>query len=594
MTPGARITDSGVAFRVWAPRQPTIGVVDEIRDRTFELPHTDDGWFVGTVPDMGSGDRYSLRIDDGATRPDPASLSQPDGVHGPSEVVDLTFDWTDGTWSGIELRTQIIYEMHVGTFTPEGTFAAAIDRLDHLVDVGFTTIELMPVAQCPGARNWGYDGVALYATQNSYGGARGLQAFVDACHTRSLAVWLDVVYNHLGPEGNYLADFAPFFTDNHNTPWGPAVNLDDHGSQHVRTFFIENALMWLTDFHIDGLRIDAIHALRDDSPTPFLLELADACHARGNELGRRIHVVGENERPEPHVVRDTSDGGWGLDAAWNDDFHHALHVALTGETARYYAHFERPIPDLAKALASGYVRTDSPAQSAADLPRTSLIVFAQNHDQIGNRGHGDRLSTLVDPPALRLAAGLVLLSPWVPMLFMGEEWGETRPFLYFVDHGDAGLLEAVRAGRRSEFQGLVDGEVPDPAAPRTRDRSVLDWTARTRSGHEELLTLHRALIAARNEYDALTDPRPDTHRVECVDTIIVLHGTGGHPATLAMFNVGDASSIVSLPPGRWRRVLDGAEPRFGGAGAVLPDAIEGRSLTLDPWAFALYLQEETT
>ncbi len=594
MTPGARVTPEGVAFAVWAPRQPTIDVVDEMRGRTSRLLRTDDGWFAGTVHDMAAGDHYSLRFEDGTRRPDPGSLSQPDGVHGPSEVVDLSFGWTDDRWSGVELRNQIICELHLGTFTPEGTFAAAISRLDHLMDVGFTTIELMPVAQFPGARNWGYDGVGLYAVQESYGGARGLQAFVDSCHARGLAVWLDVVYNHLGPEGNYLADFGPFFTDKHHTPWGSAVNLDDDGSHHVRRFFVENALMWLTDFHIDGLRLDAVHALHDDSPSPFLVELADACHEMGSRLGRRIHVVAENERPEPHVVRDTSDGGWGLDAAWNDDFHHALHVALTGETARYYAHFERPIGDLAKALESGYVRTDSPAQSSADLPRTRLIVCAQNHDQIGNRGHGDRLSTLVDPPALRLAAGVVLLSPWVPMLFMGEEWGETRPFLYFVDHGDAGLLDAVRAGRRSEFQGLIDGDVPDPAAPETRDRSVLDWDARTRRGHEELLTLHRALIAARSEYDALTDPRPDTHRVERVDTVIVLHGTGGHPATLAMFNVGDSASSVSAPPGRWRRVLDGADPRFGGAGVAFPDAIEDLSLTLDPWAFALYLQEETT
>jgi maltooligosyltrehalose trehalohydrolase len=441
--------------------------------------------------------------------------------------------------------------------------------------------------------------VNLYAVQDSYGGPKGLQRFVDACHARGLAVWLDVVYNHLGPEGNYLPEFGPYFTDRHHTPWGSAVNLDGEGSAQVRRFFVDNAIMWARDFHIDGFRVDAIHALADDSDHPFLRQFATEIHDLANELGRTIHVVAENGLNDRQVLVDADAGGLGFDAAWNDEFHHAIHVAFTGERARYYAPFEKPVTDLATAFAQGYVMEGGPVPyrrgpnegTTADLPRTSLIVFAQNHDQIGNRGQGDRLATLAPPAAIRLAAGLVLLSPWVPMLFMGEEWGETRPFLYFVDHGDPALREAVRTGRTQEFEGLITGDVRDPAARSTRDASVLDWSKLKDQGHRRMLQLHKELIVIRRRYPSITDPDRENHVVRQTGQVITLTNAGHGPATHIVFNVG--SEGVSIPHAHagWHRLIDGDDERFGGRGAHSPAILDEHPLQLAPWAFTAYREE---
>jgi maltooligosyltrehalose trehalohydrolase len=551
------------------------------------------GWFSTAVDALAPGTRYRYRLDGAGALPDPASLSQPDGVHGASAVVDLGFAWTDAGWQGLDLRDHVIYEMHVGTFTEEGTFDAASARLGHLEALGITAVEVMPVAQFPGEHNWGYDGVDLYAVQQSYGGPRGLQRFVDACHGAGVAVLLDVVYNHLGPEGNHLHAYGPYFTDRYRTPWGDAVNLDGPGSDTVRQFLIENALMWITDFHVDGLRLDAVHAMFDHTAQPFLGMLTRACHTRAGELGRRVHVFVENADNDPRLMKPSRLGGFDVDAAWNDDFHHALHVTLTGESEGYYTDFAGGPADLATAIDAGYVvagkyspfRERRHGASSADLPRSSLVVFGQNHDQVGNRSRGDRLSTLADPARLRLAAALVLLSPWVPLLFMGEEWAEVRPFLYFVDHSDPTLLDGVRRGRAEEFADLVgQGErLPDPASPDTRHRSVLDWASISSPTHAAVLDLYTTLIHIRKTHPSITDPRPETHHVTRDGTLVTLLGDGARPATVSLFNVGETVATVALPPSRWRRLLPGEDPPRG--------APEPAGNRLPPWGFALYVED---
>jgi maltooligosyltrehalose trehalohydrolase len=410
------------------------------------------------VQGVKPGTRYFYRLDGNTERPDPASKFQPEGVHGPSQVIDPHFVWEELHWSGIPFSHYVLYELHVGTFTAQGTFDAIVPHLDELKDLGITSIEIMPVAQFPGDRNWGYDGVYPGAVQNSYGGPEGLKRLIDACHQRGLAVTLDVVYNHLGPEGNYLCDFGPYFTDRYHTPWGAAINFDGPDSDAVRRFFIENALSWVTEFRLDALRLDAVHGIFDFSALHFLQELAAAVHEQAERLNRRIYVIAESDLNDVRLVSSPELGGYGLDAQWNDDFHHALHTLLTGERTGYYEDFGR-IQDLAKAFAEGFVYSGaySPARrrrhgnTSKDLAADRFVVCAQNHDQVGNRLKGDRLSALVSFEGLKLAAAVVLLSPFIPLLFMGEEYGETAPFPYFVSHSDPDLIEVVRRGRRAEF-----------------------------------------------------------------------------------------------------------------------------------------------
>jgi maltooligosyltrehalose trehalohydrolase len=477
-------------------------------------PEGPTGWWQGALAE-GHTD-YAFAIDGGPARPDPRSPWQPRGVHGPSRSVDhAAFAWTDDDWPGRAVAGGVIYELHVGTFTPAGTFAAAIERLDHLVDLGVDFVEVMPVNAFPGTRGWGYDGVALYAVHDPYGGPDGLRSFVDACHARGLGVLLDVVYNHLGPDGNYLPEFGPYFTDKHQTPWGPAVNLDDDHAPEVRAFFIDNAVQWLRDYHVDGLRLDAIHAFVDESPTHFLAELADRVERLADEVGRPLSLIAESDLNDPRVIQPRDDNGHGMHAQWSDDFHHALHAVLTEEQDGYYADFGR-IADVAAALTQGFVFTGQHSEyrgtpHGAPLPDSisghQLLGYLQDHDQIGNRARGDRISTLAPTGLLYVGAALVLTSPFTPMLFMGEEWGAATPWQYFTDHENAELANAVREGRRAEFAGFGwrPEDVPDPQDIATFERSRLNWAEIETSPHRELLEWHRSLIQLRNDWPDLSN-----------------------------------------------------------------------------------------
>ncbi|MGH9688383.1 MAG: malto-oligosyltrehalose trehalohydrolase, partial [Candidatus Acidiferrales bacterium] len=515
--------DSGCDFLVWAPRAQRLALhLVAPRERSLAMQQMPSGYFHLCVPDVNPGARYFFRFESGEERPDPASRFQAEGVHGPSEVVDSRFQWDDQSWLGIEVRDYVFYELHVGTFTPEGSFDAIIPRLTELKNLGVTAIELMPVAQFPGSRNWGYDGVFPFAAQSSYGGPYALKRLVNACHRTGLAAVLDVVYNHLGPEGNYLARFGPYFTDFYHTPWGEAVNFDRAQSNHVRRYFIENALQWVEEFHFDALRLDAVHAITDASAQPFLGELAASVHRRADELGRKIHLFPESDLNDARIVSPDPVCGYGLDAAWNDDFHHCVHTLLIADRQGYYTDFGST-SQLARAFSEGFVFSGQESKyrgrrhgnSSKSLSADKFVVFAQNHDQVGNRRLGERLSTLVSFEALKLAAGLVLLSPFLPLIFMGEEYGETSPFLYFVSHGDPALVEAVRKGRREEFARFDwDGYIPDPQAESTFVQSRIHWDSRCSASHKVLLNFHKELLRLRREDPVIS--RRDKNDLEAV------------------------------------------------------------------------------
>lgn len=479
-------------MRVWAPHAKAVDLVhDGVRTA---MAAAGGGWWEVDVSGVTT---YAFSLDGGPPRPDPRSASQPDGPHGPSAVVcHEAAEAVD--WAGRGLDGAVIYELHVGTFAEDGTFAGVTEHLDHLVDLGVTHVELMPVAEFSGARGWGYDGVDLYAPHHAYGGPDGLKGLVDACHRRGLAVLLDVVYNHLGPSGNYLGEFGPYFTDRYDTPWGQAVNLDGPDSDEVRAFILDNARMWLRDYGIDGLRVDAVHAIFDTSAIHLLEELAG--------LGV---IIAESDLNDPRLVRGVDRGGAGLAAQWSDDFHHALHAVLTGERTGYYGDYAL-LADLAAALQRGFVYDGRHAPSRRrrhgrpippDVAASRLLAYSQTHDQVGNRAQGERLSLLVSEGRLRMAAALVLCSPFTPMLFQGEEWGASTPFQYFTDHEDPELGKAVSDGRRRELAafGWAPEDVPDPQDRATFDRSTLDWAELGKSPHAELLDWHRSLIALRRE-----------------------------------------------------------------------------------------------
>ncbi len=494
---------TGCGFTVWAPLLDKVSVEivkvpsgaagqpSEDTSKPHELlPMTQDarGYWHAIAPDLPAGTQYLYQLEGSEGKPeswpDPASGFQPEGVHGPSEVVDHSaFIWQDSDWQGIELADYIIYELHIGTFTPEGTFAAAIARLPELVSLGITAIEIMPVAQFPGDRNWGYDGVFPFAVQNSYGGPTGLKQLVNACHQHGLSVVLDVVYNHFGPEGNYTGKYGPYTTDHYRTPWGNAINFDDAYSDGVRYYFTQNALSWLRDYHIDALRLDAVHAIYDFSARHFLQALAEATAHFAKDRPYPAYLIAESDLNDPRLIRSIEQGGYQLDAQWSDDFHHALHTRLTGEIIGYYSDFTS-LETLAAAIKNrfAYAGQYSPfrrrdhGSSALDLPSDSFVVCSQNHDQVGNRMTGDRFSTLISFAGQKLAAGVTLLSPYIPLLFMGEEYGENAPFLYFVDHGDPDLIESVRTGRKEEFRAFHnEGTPPDPASVDTFKMSTLNW-----------------------------------------------------------------------------------------------------------------------
>jgi maltooligosyltrehalose trehalohydrolase len=606
---GATFTDDGSAsFLVWAPRASRVDLrilaPNELLLPMHPLP---GGYFYAERSGSHSGVEYKFILDGEKERPDPASRLQPHGVHGPSQLLRFQFEWSDHDWRGVDLSRYVIYELHVGTFTPEGTFDAIIPRLAALKNLGITAIEIMPVAQFPGDRNWGYDGVYPFAVQNSYGGPEALKRLVDACHRAGMAAILDVVYNHLGPEGNYSADFGPYFTKNYKTEWGDALNFEGPDSDGVRRYFIENALQWVNDFHFDALRLDAVHAILDISARPFIRELASAVEGAAEHAGRPVYLMPESNRNDAHMMRATDVGGWNLDSVWNDDFHHALHHLLTGEHGGYYADYD-DLDDLACSLRQGFIFTGQYSKyrrrrhgnSTIGLGGEKFIVFAQNHDQIGNRRLGDRLTKLVSFEALKLAAAAVLLSPFVPFIFMGEEYGEEAPFQYFVSHSDADLVEAVRTGRRAEFSSFDEHvTVPDPQSPDTFLASKLNWDLREQGRHRTLLNFYCELLHLRSEIPALSNL--DLTRVETSVTadghILSMHRWHEASHALVIFHFGNdvASAAVPIPSGRWRTILDSSDSKWGEGGSVVPKSLESTgevALELQPNSALLLVSDD--
>ncbi|HET6370329.1 MAG TPA: malto-oligosyltrehalose trehalohydrolase, partial [Nitrospiria bacterium] len=556
---GATVFPGGVRFSVWAPHVKNLAVrVVHPVQKDIPMRQSSPELFEANLEGIGAGARYFFLFDDGRTFPDPVSRHQPEGVHGPSEVVDPErFDWADSDWRGIDLEDHLFYELHVGTFTPQGTFDGVIGRLGDLKALGISAIELMPIAQFPGNRNWGYDGVDLYAVQNSYGGPEGLRRLVDAAHRTGLSVVLDVVYNHLGHEGNYLRAFGPYFTQKYKTPWGDAINYDDRGCKEVRKFIVENALYWIDEYHIDAFRLDAIHGIFDFSAKHILQEVGEAVHRLGATIGQSLYLFPESDLNDPRLIRSIEQGGYGLDAQWNDDFHHSLHTLLTGEQQGYYADFGR-LDQMAKAICSGFVydgndsvfRGRPHGAPSDDLPGSSFVVFSQNHDQVGNRLMGDRLSTLVPFEALSLAAAVTLLSQSLPLLFMGEEYGETAPFLYFTHYGDPKLAEAVRQGRKREFADFAwQGEPPDPQSTETFDRSRTNPLLSNQEANGRLLEFYRTLIAFRKSHPVFRDfdRRNIQIHTDNQERVIGLRRNNGSETLLILFSFNPAAAELHLP-----------------------------------------------
>jgi maltooligosyltrehalose trehalohydrolase len=570
--------------RVWAPNASAVDVV--LATGRYAMRGTASGWFEAELDGDGARADYRFSLDGGPPLPDPRSPFQPGGPEGPSRPVDhAAFNWHDAGWRAPPLASSVLYELHVGTFTEEGTFDAVLSKLDHLVDVGVTAVELMPVGEFPGARGWGYDGVFPYAPHHAYGGPDGLQRLVDGCHQGGLAVVIDVVYNHLGPSGNVLPAYGPYLTDRYRTPWGEAVNFDGPGSGEVRRYFIDNALMWLRDYHADGLRLDAVHAIVDTSATHVLEQLADEVEVLAAHVARPLWLIAESDLNDPRLVRRREAGGHGLDAQWDDDFHHAIHALLTGERTGYYADFGS-VGDLAAALRHGFVyrgqystfRKRPHGRRADDVPGTRFVGYAQDHDQVGNRARGERSAALMSPAGLHAAAALVCCSPFVPMLFQGEEWGATTPFQYFTDHTDPVLGRAVTDGRRREFAafGWEPEDVPDPQAESTWLASRLRWEELAEETHAELLGWYRGLLRLRRQEEDLTDggcDRVEVRADEGARTLVVRRGRmvlamhAGHgPAQVPV--PSDAQVLMAWPAER-ARVGEGCATFEGEGVAVL-------------------------
>jgi maltooligosyltrehalose trehalohydrolase len=609
---GARKVDGGVGFRVWAPLIKNASVQIVGRDgavvQAVPMEQDSEGVFTAMVEKLAPGADYYFDIGQGRRRPDPVSRFQPHGVHGASRVVDSdSFQWTDGDWRGRRLEDFIFYELHTGTFTTEGTFESIIDRLSYLRELGITAIELMPVAAFPGSRNWGYDGVCLYAPHAAYGGPEGLKALVDASHRAGLAVILDVVYNHLGPEGNYLSEFAPFFTDRYRSPWGQALNFDGAQSDGVRRFFIENALYWLTEYHIDGLRLDAIHGIFDFGASHLLRDMAEAFHTQSNALGRMAWLIAESDLNDNRIINPATVGGYGLDAQWSDDFHHSLHTLLTGKRHGYLSDFGR-MEDLTKALAHGYVydgrysayRQRHHGNSAANNPGRQFVIFNQNHDQVANAEAGTRLSGLVTLEQQKLASAILMCAPNLPLLFMGEEFGASSPFDYFTSFDDVELGRAVSEGRKQEYEPFFkDRPFADPQAPETFARSRLIWDEIARSPHRELLVFHRTLMSVRAKNACLSNCRADLTRIDFSEEAKCLVVERGDPSGAQAFlfcNLSDSSQDLRVPYAASGAKLElfTDEQRFGGAPATgaPPRTLNLSQITISlmPFTAALYLK----
>jgi len=572
---------AGVCWRVWAPGHRALEVVlhgpDGRPGTPLPMMEESPGFFSATLGGEGAGVRYKLRVDGEGPFPDPWSRSQPEGVHGPSEVVVADFAWTDAGWRGVE-EDLVIYEVHVGTATPEGTFEALIPRLSELRALGVNTLELMPLASFPGTRNWGYDGVDLFAPAAVYGGPQGLRRLIDAAHAQGLAVLIDAVYNHFGPDGNYLRCYSPhYFTGRHHTPWGDAVNYDGEGSAVVRELVLSNVDMWIRDFHADGLRLDAAHAIVDDSSPHLLARIVE--RARAAAPGRRVAVIAEDERNETRLVRPRAEGGYGLDGVWADDFHHQMRRAFAGDSEGYYRDYTGSMEDLARTLRQGWFYEGQRSEnlghargtSASDAPPPAFVHCIQNHDQVGNRALGERLGADVSPAAYRAMSTLLLLAPYTPLLFMGQEWNASAPFLYFTDH-NAELGRLVTEGRRKEFAGFkrfAGTEVPDPQALDTFTRSKLDWSEAERPPHAGVRTLYRELLQLRASEPALRERRRGQYDARALDgqgLVLERRGPGG---SFLVFLCVKGTLEQALPAGAGL-VLWSEAPRFGGTQEEAP------------------------
>ncbi|ASU33360.1 malto-oligosyltrehalose trehalohydrolase [Mucilaginibacter xinganensis] len=577
---------------LWAPFAKKVGLKID-NGKSIALNKQSRGYWTANTHNLKPGDCYKFALDDDRELADPAALAQPQGVHGPSQFVDLAaFKWDDHAWSNPAMHEYIFYELHTGTFTPEGTFDAMERKLDYLLALGITAIEIMPVSQFPGDRNWGYDGVFPFAVQNSYGGAEALQHLVNACHNKGLAVVLDVVYNHVGPEGNYLGEFGPYFTDKYKTPWGSAINFDDARCDAVREFFIQNVLMWFRDFHIDALRLDAVHAIKDFSPKHILQEIRERVDDLSESTGKLHHLVVECDLNDPRFINPLSEEGFGMDAQWVDEFHHALRVSGGQKREGYYTDFNG-IADLAKSYADAYVYDGQYAEQrfkkfgarAINNPGRQFVVFSQNHDQVGNRMLGKRTSKLVSFEMQKLMAAAVVVSPYLPMLFMGEEFSQPNPFLYFVSHGEPGLIEAVRKGRREEFKDFhTAGEAPDPQSEQTFESSKINWDLLQREPHTTMLAYYKNLLNLRKKQPALKTP--DRSNVKATADIenntLILQRQSDGQEIICLMNFSNEEKQVVFPGivHEWNKIMDSADVKWSGPGVSSNGMISPESVII--------------
>lgn len=596
---GVNLCETGADISIWSPWAENMAL-KTAKGQVFDLEKNEHGFWKGQIDTLKAGDRYKLLINDKKELPDPASLSQPEGVHGWSEITDIhNFKWTDDFWRNPPINDYLFYELHAGTFSATGDFKGIELKLDHLIDLGITAIEIMPVAQFPGERNWGYDGVFPFAVQNSYGGARALQQLVNTCHQKGLAVVLDVVYNHLGPEGNYLSEFGPYFTEKYKTPWGNAINFDDAWCDGVRQYFIENALMWFRDFHIDALRLDAVHAIRDFSPNHILKEIKEHVDELGEDTGKQYYLIVECDLNDPRYIDPLQMNGYGMDAQWMDEFHHALRVTAGQQRNGYYSDFNG-IADLAKTYRDAYVYTGQYSEQRhknfgvqTNNPGEQFVVFSQNHDQVGNRMLGERTSLLMSFEMQKLLAGAVMVSPFLPLLFMGEEWSAKAPFQYFVSHSDKELIKAVQKGRREEFKEFhAEGETPDPEAQETFNRSKLNWKELEKEPHQTMFSYYKALIRLRKNNTVLKSNNRNSLKVDFNEQYktLVLHRWNEKQAVLCLMNFSEERQtiIVEDAERQWEKALDSSNTQWGGPSEEPELVMIGEDFVIQPESIIIY------
>jgi maltooligosyltrehalose trehalohydrolase len=602
MRVGATYNQNNCEWTVWAPKATNVKLALEESKQLIDMTKAENGYWATHLEQVKPELDYRFQLDSQPPKPDPASHFQPKGVFGPSRTINHEkYVWKDTAWKGLDFKELVFYEVHVGTFTLEGTFKAMQNRIVELADFGINAVELMPVTQFSGSRGWGYDGVFPFSVQNSYGTPDDLKALIDNCHTHGIAVFLDFVYNHIGPEGNILNDYAPYFTTEHMTTWGPTINVDGINSDGVRNYFLENTLHWFRDYHIDGIRLDAILWIADKSPKHFLAQLNQAVAQYGKQTERKVYMVAESGYNEPAVLTPTDTGGYGFNAQWLDDYHHALFSLLTGENRSYYEDFTKR-EHLVDALTNAYVYVKKPPEfrrrlaeeSFRQIPADMFVVFSQNHDQIGNRLLGDRLTCIAGLEAAKVAAGLILLSPYVPLLFMGEEYGETTPFMFFSDYQDKGLSDAIREGRRKEFTEFHwTGEVPDPQSPQCFIDSKIKWENRNQGINAKIATYYKTLLSLRKQVPALQIGEDrNIKTVTKQGKVLLIEKQKTTSKAYIIANLGKQTQILQAQfDENSKKNLDSTDPIFGGTGVSLPEK-PAKSMSVSGFCFAVYLQQE--